>query len=380
MTAQSLWRTLGRTVLLAAGVLVGLWFLHTASGALVLFATAFILAIPLNAAVTWLEVHRVPRWGGIPLVLVSVLAALALIGWLIVPRLVNEIRTLADEAPTYAERLDAGLSDLLGPVPGIEGEDVDPSRLVQDALPSVGDAIGRIGAVSLSVFGALAIGIVLISVILFALISPRPLLRAYLEIFPPTARDRAERAFTQGAIGVVGWIRSNLIVGSIEAVVVGIVLGLLGVPGAIVWAALAFFAELIPRIGIYLMAVPPVLVSLAVDPLLAAAVAVFYLVMSQVAGNVLSPALRAKTMNLHPVALMFMVLALASLFGLVGALIATPLTAFAKGFYTEFYLGRRQGADGAGLDERVERMMAQDAGPSEVVELGEAPAERQLST
>ena len=117
-------------------------------------------------------------------------------------------------------------------------------------------------------------------------------------------------------------------------------LNLQEVPGALVWAALAFFADFIPRIGGYVMAVPPVVLSLTLGPMTAVWVALFYLISTEILGRVVAPKIRGATMQLHPVLIIFFTLAFALAFGLLGAIVATPAAAFASAYYSEFYLKR----------------------------------------
>ena len=110
------------------------------------------------------------------------------------------------------------------------------------------------------------------------------------------------------------------------------------VPGAWVWGALALFAELIPRIGFYIMSIPPLLVGLSVSPFTALWILIFFLALDEVLGDFVMPRLRSTTMNVHPVSTIFLLLAMGSAFGLVGALLSTPLAAIIKAYYEEFYL------------------------------------------
>jgi predicted PurR-regulated permease PerM len=112
------------------------------------------------------------------------------------------------------------------------------------------------------------------------------------------------------------------------------------VPGALVWAALAFFAEFLPRIGGYVMAAPPILISLTMGPMTAVWVGLFYLASNELLGNLVAPRIRGATMKLHPVLLLFFTLAFALAFGLLGAIVATPAAAFFSAYYGEFYLKR----------------------------------------
>ena len=108
--------------------------------------------------------------------------------------------------------------------------------------------------------------------------------------------------------------------------------------GALVWGALALFSELIPKIGFYIMSIPPVLGALSVSPLTALWELIFFLALNEIIGDFVMPKLRSSTMNIHPVSSIFLLLAMGSAFGLTGALMATPLAAIIKAFYEEFYV------------------------------------------
>jgi predicted PurR-regulated permease PerM len=140
-------------------------------------------------------------------------------------------------------------------------------------------------------------------------------------------------------------------------------LSFMGVPGAFVWGALAFFAELIPQLGGYLMAVPPVLVAFAVNPTTALWVVLFYVVMQQIVNSVIAPPIRSKSMDIHPVSEIFAVLALTLAFGFLGAVIASPLVGFFKAFYDAFYKPKQPDDDR--IDDRVEDVLQRRLSPGE---------------
>jgi predicted PurR-regulated permease PerM len=109
------------------------------------------------------------------------------------------------------------------------------------------------------------------------------------------------------------------------------------IPGVWVWAGVTFFAELIPKIGFYIMAVPPILIAFSISPTTALWVTVFYIVLDEIIGDFVIPRIRSKTMKIHPVSLLVMLLAMTAAFGVLGAFISTPLAAFIKAYYEVFY-------------------------------------------
>lgn len=142
--------------------------------------------------------------------------------------------------------------------------------------------------------------------------------------------------------------------GAVEGVAAYAFLSFLGIPGALVWGTFTFLSEFVPRLGPYLMSIPPILVALAIEPILALWVLLFYMALNELTGDFLAPYVRSQQMVIHPVFLFFMIFALAYAFGLPGALIATPISGFFKAFYDEFYLSQREHK---GTDSRIEQML-----------------------
>ena len=95
---------------------------------------------------------------------------------------------------------------------------------------------------------------------------------------------------------------------------------------------------MIPNIGPVLSALPPLLITLAIDPMLAVYVLVLYIVIQQLENNLIVPLVMGQSLNLHPLSVTFTVLVMGALFGLLGAILAVPLCAVIKVCWEEFYL------------------------------------------
>jgi putative permease len=129
----------------------------------------------------------------------------------------------------------------------------------------------------------------------------------------------------------------------------------MNVPGAWVWGALAFISQMIPKVGFYLMSIPPTLVALSISPLTALWVFIFFIAMDEVLGDFVMPKIRSSCMNLHPVAIIFVLLTMGSAFGFTGILLSTPVAAFLKAYYEEFYLSILNSDDK--MEQRIESMI-----------------------
>lgn len=356
---RDLFHALARAIYLLVGLVALLWFGQKIIGVLLFFALALILAIALNAPVTWLERRRIPRTVATILVFSIVGGTLALLGWFTVPRLLRDLTTLINLVPQFVMSLGERISGFVARYPEVEPylqlDEAVASRLMTWSFGVLQD----VWRYSLSLLIALVLTLVLISIVLFAVTNPRPLLAGYIEAMPPHLRDPATRAFNRSSRMVVGWVYSSVIISGMKAVPAFFVLSYLGVPGALVWSVFTFFADLVPRLGFYIMSIPPVLVALAIDPRIALWVALYYWGISEILGNFVAPRIQAATMTLHPVYLLFVTLALVSAFGLIGAIVATPVAGFIRAFYDEFYLARLP--KDAQREERVEAMLRREA-------------------
>nr|WP_083984375.1 AI-2E family transporter [Corynebacterium epidermidicanis] len=135
-------------------------------------------------------------------------------------------------------------------------------------------------------------------------------------------------------ITLSGYIRAQAIVSLVDAVVIGGGLVLIGVPMALALATITFFAGFIPIVGAVVagaLAVLIALVSLGVTKALL--VLALVIAVQQLEGNILSPLLQSRAMNLHPVIVLISVTIGGSLFGIIGAFLAVPVAATIAVFF-----------------------------------------------
>jgi len=339
LPSDSLKRTLIKAISYAAGIIVLLWFLYHAAGIVLLLLFSLILALVINTPVVALERRGLKRGWACVIVLGTILLILVGLGWIIIPKVGDQITTLINNLPSYAASVSQNVSGWFEDYPEIRRDIQEQGINLSQWLPSVPRALMKIGNYSLSIVTVLLITILFLSMVVYAVTNPRPLLELYFSFFP-TRLDQATEALHNASIMLNGWIRSNIIGGSIRGSCIIIFLNFMGVPGAWVWGAVAFFSELIPRLGFYIMSIPPILVALAISPMTALWVTIFMLALDEIMGDFILPKLRSNTMKIHPVSILFVLLAMATVFGFMGALLATPITAIIKAYYEAFYADR----------------------------------------
>ncbi|MFJ3226151.1 AI-2E family transporter [Streptomyces sp. NPDC086783] len=147
-----------------------------------------------------------------------------------------------------------------------------------------------------------------------------------------TVEAMARRAFQ----AVEGFMRGTTLIALIDAVCITVGLLVLGVPGAVGLGALVFVMAYIPYLGAFISGTVAVLVALADRGFVIALWALGVVLAVQVLeGHVLQPAIQSRTVQMHPAVVMLTITGGASVAGILGMLLAVPLTAAAFGVLSE---------------------------------------------
>jgi len=324
---------------LAAVLVLMLWLL---SAVLTPFVVAAVLAYalaPLVDRLGTLARGRLPRVVAVVLVeLLFILAALGL-GLLLVPILAHEWPQLRDQVPLLLERLNAALQSLLAPY-GIQFsldlaglKPVVMKYLNANMEETVGSLLASLkigGSVALTVFGNL----ILIPVALFYLLLDwKRFVVRLVELVPLHLRSSYD-SFMAEADSVLGqYLHGQLLVMLILAVYYSLALSLFGLDLALPIGIFTGLAIFVPYIGFglgLLLAILAGLLEFAIGDGVSRVlvmVTVVYGLGQLVESLVLTPRLVGERIGLHPLAVIFALLAFGQLFGFVGVLVALPASA-----------------------------------------------------
>lgn len=144
----------------------------------------------------------------------------------------------------------------------------------------------------------------------------------------PELRRPVDRAGQRSWAALGGFIRGTALIAAIDATLIGVGLALLGVPLAFGLAVLVFLGAFVPFLGAFVSGLVAVLVAFADGGWqIGVAVLVLVLAVQFVEGNFLQPVIQSRTVDLHPAVILLGVAAGASLFGIIGAYLAVPVTA-----------------------------------------------------
>jgi predicted PurR-regulated permease PerM len=146
---------------------------------------------------------------------------------------------------------------------------------------------------------------------------------------------------------LAGYVKGQVLLSAIMGISAGFGLWLLGTLGlgpglakyAVLFGGWVAFTELIPYLGPWLGAVPPFVYELVVHPISALWVAILFLFIHQIEGHIVIPNVMGSALRLHPLLVIFGLLAGGEIYGLPGVLVALPLLAAARAIW-EFFATR----------------------------------------
>ena len=331
--------------------------------AVFVFLVAALVALLLNPVVRALSRARIPRGFGVAIVYLSFAAAvvIAIVGLATV--VVDQTRSASDRVDAYfrtelgrsgetaaerdVDRLQAWLDDHgLGRIEIREqGRDAVEGIGQSDVQEVSSTAIEWVEGAAIGIFELLFSAVLVVVVSIYMLLDMPRLARAVDRRFPPPRGSTPLLASIEGAVG--GYVKGQLLVSLIIGTSAGVGLWLLGtfgfLPGgdtyAILFGSWVAATELIPYLGPWLGAIPPLLYGLVVDPISALWVAILFLAIHQIEGHIVIPNVMAGALRLHPLLVIFGLLAGGEIYGLPGVLVALPTLAASRAIW-EFFSRR----------------------------------------
>jgi len=318
-----------RTVLVVFGLLVAayitirlLWISrHVLSWVFI----ALFLTLALNPAVDQLERRLGRRGPATGIVFVLVLVGVALIGWLFVPILVDQVNNFAHQVPTYLDDLTKGRGRL-----GFLQEKYHLVDRARNALDEGGASklfglSGTALAIAKGVVSAVLATVTIIFLTFFMLLEGRQWVQRFFSLLKPESRPRWQRVGHDIYRTVGGYVTGNLAISFIAGTLTAIVLAIMGVPFAIALGLVVGILDLIPLAGATIAAIIVGAVAFLHSIPAGIVVVVFFIVYQQVENHVLQPIVYGRTVQLSPLVVLISVLIGAELAGVLGALAAIPV-------------------------------------------------------
>jgi predicted PurR-regulated permease PerM len=355
-------RDLGRTSWALVGVVAFLvavvWVLGQTATIVVPVVVGLVVATVATPLVTALERKHVPRALGALLVLLGLVAVAIVILLLVVGGIVAQSDAISTHLTASVDKIESWLKDA-----GVSASGAQSATSSASAdIPTIISTLTKGVAEGVRGIASLAFGLSFAAFSLFFCLKDGPAIRGFLDrrlgVPLPVARTITGRVIA----AVRRYFTGVTIVASFNAVVVGVGALVLGVPLAGTIAVVTLVTAYVPFIGAVISGAFAVLIALGAEGTSTAAIMLVIVILANgMLQNVVQPIAFGATLNLSPLLILIVTIAAGALFGMVGLVLAAPLTSAVVHIAAD--LARMRGAARAPAEGAGEPLPA-EAGPA----------------
>jgi predicted PurR-regulated permease PerM len=317
---------------LAVAVAILVYALGALRDLVIPLVLAAFFAVVLEPAVGWLAARRIPRG-------IGALIMLAVVGVVVAGSGAIVLLGVADQADEISDRLTEAQAEVKDYLEQSEvGEYVDSIRdSVGEAGPVARDGVGAQVGTLLNSAAGFASGLILGAILLYYLLKDGAnIANSYIAGRLPDDREQVQRIFRQAASSIRGYFRGKTVLALAQGVFVWIALAIMDVPLASSVGIVNFIGAYIPFFGAFIGGAFAVLMAISEGGIgLALGALAVVLFTNLVLENVLEPRFLGATLNLHPIVVLLSTVAGGVIAGMVGLILAAPLTSIGINLFGE---------------------------------------------
>lgn len=317
-------------------LVVGLFVFYLLREVLMLIVFAVIFSILFDPIIDYLQKRKLPRTVSAILVYLSLFGLLAFLVYLFVPLMILEIHNFSQGFSQYFEKASPLFRSL-----GIEGlasleNFVD---LVETTLSQAGQDIF---SALFSLFGGIFTTIFVIFLAFFLSLEEKAMEKIIFLLFPKEYEDLALDAWKKCQKKVSGWFLSRILASLFVGGLVFISLLIIGGDYPFSFGLLAAVSNFIPLIGPFITGAVMFLVFFPVSPFKAVFAIVVLVLIHQIEGNILTPILTKKFIDLSPALVLISLAVGGVLAGAWGAFLGIPLLGILFEFLNDFLKKKKE--------------------------------------
>ena len=313
--------TIVRTIL----ILMFVGFLFLIKDVLALFFVAIILSSAFDPLIDWLEEKKWPRALSIICVYIIFLTIVGGAIYLLTGPIVAQVKDMSRAFPDFYHKVNDAISHL---------RNTNTSDLAQqtistsfsDITKGVTQATSGIFNALTSIFGGVISFFMVLVLTFYLTVDEESMKRFIKSITPVNQQSYVSQLIASMQTRMGYWLRGQLVLSLIVFALVYLGLSILGIKYALILALVAGIFEVVPFIGPWISAIPGVFFAFAQSPGKAIVVAILYFAIQQIENNLIVPKVMGKSTGLNPLVAILAILTGARLGGVLGALLAVPVT------------------------------------------------------
>ncbi|MEK4481990.1 AI-2E family transporter [Paenibacillus sp. FSL R5-0876] len=316
--------------------------LHTVAAPLLLAGIAYYL---LNPLVDRMEKRsRIKRVYAIIILYLLIAGLITLVLFMVIPIIRTQLSGLIDNFPRYSELIQERFMDLtgtefFGQVQDSIGTNLSEitskitawgSSFLNNALTGVGSFVGALTEIVLAV--------VTTPFILFYLLRDGKKLPDYILKFVPTSlQPQTRMVMSEMNSQVSSYIRGQIIVSCCIGLLLYIGYLIIGLEYSLVLAIAAACTAVVPYLGPAIAITPALIVAMVTSPIMLLKMIIVWTAVQLIEGKFISPQIMGKTLKIHPITIIFVIIFAGKMFGILGIILAVPGYAVLKVVFTHLF-------------------------------------------
>lgn len=330
---------------LIAIILLGMiaWLLYSLSTIITIIVISALMAYILDPIASYLEAKGLSRSNATIIIFLLLFATIGLVGWTLLPGLFYE---LFDLQQTLNLKDTAGISQKIQEfiehnLSFINVENIDIDEKVKNIISFLTDELLSILANLVSVISYI---VIIPFVIFFLLKDGRKMKKAFIHIIPNRYFEMVLNVIHKIDQQLGWYLRGQFTEASVVGILSVIALWLLDVQYFIMIGVFAGLANMIPYVGPVAGMVPAIIITImnGGDPVKILYIVIAFSIVQLIDNIILQPMVLSKSVKLHPLIIVFVVLIGGQFFGVLGMLLAVPVAGIIKVTSSELYLGIRK--------------------------------------
>ncbi|MBC6296303.1 AI-2E family transporter [Listeria sp. FSL L7-1517] len=316
--------------------------LKTVAAPIILAGISYYL---FNPVIDWLEKNKWKRGWAIALLYLVIIGLIILLFSFVIPAVKDQIVSLFKTFPGYwdqitqkfnefsqsslfdqlKDRLSTNMSEIMKTI------SEKGTSVLNGAISSIGSIVGTVTEVVLA--------IVTTPLVLFYLLKDGKKLPDFLlKMLPVNGRAHTRQVLVEANHQISSYIRGQIIVSLCIGILLFIGYLIIGLPYALTLAIIAACTSIVPYLGPAIAITPAIIIAIVTSPWLLVKLIIVWCVVQLLEGKFISPQVMGKTLKVHPITILFVILIAGNLFGVMGVIFAVPGYAVLKVIVTHVFI------------------------------------------
>ncbi|MGE7997888.1 AI-2E family transporter [Lysinibacillus sp. NPDC093190] len=343
---RKVWFQVGVGVLLALLVIKYFIEIHWIFSPLVIILKAIFVPLLLGGVLYYvtepiqrfLEKRKFPRWASILTIIIGLIALVGGFGWIVGNPIAVQVNNLVKNVP----QISASIQDAADYV--LRNKDNFPPQL-KDFIDNMANSVQHFAVVASkglvsflqSVVSVSLLAILIPFFFIFMLKDHEKFAPSVYKYFSGERREWVKKTLSEIDDVLRSYIQGQLQISFLLASIMYVGYLIIGLEYSLLLVIFAFFMNMIPFIGPWIAFTPALIVAIVQDPVLVIWVSVVTLVAQQIDSNFITPNVMGKTLDIHPLTVITVILAAGNIAGFIGIIIAVPFYAVLKVIASNIY-------------------------------------------